>query len=218
MSLSFEMKGSLASHDEAKEKAFRDALVEVEIRRGIPVQIREMREDRGWSQDELGQKLGMPQNNISRIENKRDGYLSIKTLVDIASVFDVGLLVKFVPFSEVLRWTDNHSVATVVPKSYDGEISNEADEAAAEERARTKENVIDIGTFLKNFGAGTTRQSSGTTVSLARRGPLRASEHGERSIMTYQILAGREVTNGIRRITPCGGNELSKPGANESIP
>jgi transcriptional regulator with XRE-family HTH domain len=119
------MKGALTDHAEMSDKVHRDALVEVEIRRGIPVQIREMREARGWSQGQLGELIGKPQNNISRMENTRDTYLSIKTLVEIASAFDVGLLVKFVPYSEVLRWTDNHSLDTVVPKSYADEVKEE---------------------------------------------------------------------------------------------
>src|SRR5258706_13075529 len=113
-----DMKGALTDHGKMSDKAYRDALVEVEVRRGVPVQIREMREARGWSQGQLGELIGKPQNNISRMENTRDTYLSIKTLVEIAAAFDVGLLVKFVPYSEVLRWTDNHSLDTVVPKSY----------------------------------------------------------------------------------------------------
>jgi transcriptional regulator with XRE-family HTH domain len=119
------MKGALTDHAEMSDKVHRDALVEVEIRRGIPVQIREMREARGWSQGQLGEVIGKPQNNISRMENTRDTYLSIKTLVEIASAFDVGLLVKFVPFSEVLRWTDNHSLDTVVPQSYSDEVAED---------------------------------------------------------------------------------------------
>ena len=173
MSLNFEMKGSLASHHEAKEKEFRDALVEVDIRRGLPVQIREMRESRGWSQGTLGERIGKPQNNISRIENNRDGYLSIKTLLDIASAFDVGLLVKFVPFSEVLRWSDNHTLATVVPPNYDSEIAAEQhEEELARERAAAflaARNEPNVATFENHLARFLTHEQ------LDRKPPKRAS-------------------------------------------
>jgi transcriptional regulator with XRE-family HTH domain len=147
----FRMRGSLRSHEEWRDKEFRDALVEVEIRRGIPIQIREMREGRGWTQAYLGERIGKPQNNISRIEHTRDGYLSIKTLLDFASVFDVALLVKFVPFSELARWTDNHSLQIVAPIGYEAEVADEiAEERAAQDlvailrEARSAPNVTDF--------------------------------------------------------------------------
>jgi transcriptional regulator with XRE-family HTH domain len=144
------MKGALTDHAKMDDKAYRDALVEVEIRRGVPVQIREMREARGLSQEQFGKLIGKPQNNISRMENTRDTYLSIKTLVKIAAEFDVGLLVKFVPYSEVLRWTDNHSLETVVPKSYADEV---ADEASADD-ALVGDSPTSAHDFLVSMFAG----------------------------------------------------------------
>ena len=46
----------------------------------------------------------MKQSAISRLESPDYGNLNIKTLRRIASAFDVGLIVRFVPFSELGDW------------------------------------------------------------------------------------------------------------------
>jgi transcriptional regulator with XRE-family HTH domain len=80
-------------------KAYRDASVRESLRIGIPHQIRAIRQQRGWSQRELGEKSNKPQNVISRLEDPAYGKLSLQTLFELASAFDVALLVKFIPFS-----------------------------------------------------------------------------------------------------------------------
>lgn len=85
-------------------KKFRDAYVAEQIRNGIPFQIRALRMERGWTQAELGKRSDKKQHGISRLENPNLGdELSIKSLLDIASAFDVALLIKFVPFSKLLK-------------------------------------------------------------------------------------------------------------------
>jgi hypothetical protein len=46
----------------------------------------------------------MHQERISQIEDPNYGKLSLSTLKRIASAFDVGLVVRFVPFSELAEW------------------------------------------------------------------------------------------------------------------
>jgi transcriptional regulator with XRE-family HTH domain len=80
-------------------------LVEAQIRQGVPLQLRAMREHRGWTQATLAEKLGTTQNAVSRLENPRTGKPSITTLERIAEVFDVALVVKFASFSDFsIRW------------------------------------------------------------------------------------------------------------------
>lgn len=83
------------------DKAYRDAFVRQTIEVGLPFQIRGMRVARDKSQKELGKMLGKPQSVVSRFENPGYGRFTLNTLLEIASVFDVGLLVTFVPFSEL---------------------------------------------------------------------------------------------------------------------
>jgi transcriptional regulator with XRE-family HTH domain len=100
----------------------RELFVAGQIKTGIPFQIRALRDKKGWTQGELGAQLGMTQTNISRLESPGYGRLNITTLQRIAAAFDVGLIVRFVPFSELVGWVDKLSPDAVAPKSFDEEI------------------------------------------------------------------------------------------------
>jgi hypothetical protein len=98
-------------------KTFRDSYVHEYVRNGIPFQIRAMREDRRWTQGELGVAAGKPRNVITRLEDPNYGKLTIKTLLEMASAFDVALLIKFIPFSRLLREYDDTSPAALTARS-----------------------------------------------------------------------------------------------------
>jgi transcriptional regulator with XRE-family HTH domain len=63
-----------------------------------------MRDDEGWSQQQLAEKVGTNQNAISRLENPFYGKPTITTLKRIAAAFDVALVLRFVPFSQLIAW------------------------------------------------------------------------------------------------------------------
>jgi transcriptional regulator with XRE-family HTH domain len=86
-----------------ESKKFRDAYVYEHVRNGIPFQIRALRKDRNWSQLELAEAANTSRTVITRIEDPNYGKLTIKTLLQIASAFNVALLIKFVPFSRLVR-------------------------------------------------------------------------------------------------------------------
>jgi transcriptional regulator with XRE-family HTH domain len=91
--------------DEFSEKEMRDAYRGAQTRTYLAYQVRALRNQRGWTQAELGEALGVPQSQVSRIENREYGRLSVSTLQDLASSFDVGLLVKFVSYETFLLHT-----------------------------------------------------------------------------------------------------------------
>lgn len=84
-------------------KDYRDAFVEESVKTGVAFQTRALRLSESWSQKELGKKAGKPQNVISRIEDPDYGNFTIRTLLDLASAFDVALLVKFVSFGQLMQ-------------------------------------------------------------------------------------------------------------------
>lgn len=88
------------------DKTYRDAFISEEIEVGIPMQIREMRECRGWKQGELAEKIGTKQPRIPVMEKPGYGNYSLNTLKKLASVFDVALIVSFVPFSEMIDFSE----------------------------------------------------------------------------------------------------------------
>lgn len=101
------------------DKEYRDLFVIEEINTGIPFQIRAMRQARGWSQKELAAHAGMTQEGISRLENPDYGKLTLTTLKRLASAFDVGLAVRFVPFSHLVDWAINFSPDDLAVPDYE---------------------------------------------------------------------------------------------------
>lgn len=102
---------------------YRTAYIESNIAHGIAHQIRINRELRGWSQDELAKKCGSAtkQATISRLEDPAYGNYSLRTLLKLASAFDVALIVKFVPYSKFLIETFDKSPAGLFAKSFSDE-------------------------------------------------------------------------------------------------
>ena len=93
----------------------REAFVEAEIATTIPFQIRAMRKARHWTQAQLAAKTGQHQATISDCENPdMGGRQTIGSLRRIAAAFDVGLIVRFAPFSELVDWA-----VQMLPSSHD---------------------------------------------------------------------------------------------------
>jgi transcriptional regulator with XRE-family HTH domain len=106
-----------------KSKAYRHAYVASHIDQGMAFQIRALRESRGWDQKQLAAKIGLKsQSAIARVEDPSYGKLSISTIKKLAKAFDVGILVKFVPFSRVLTETANLSSVALAPVGFEEEL------------------------------------------------------------------------------------------------
>ncbi len=88
------------------DKRSREALVDSHVRNGIAFQIRAMRRERNWTQEDLAKQADMKPTQITRVENPVYGSHTVTTLRRIASAFDVALVVRFVPFSELLKWDE----------------------------------------------------------------------------------------------------------------
>jgi transcriptional regulator with XRE-family HTH domain len=106
-----------------KAKKVREAYVEAEIAHGVAAQIRVLRQGRNWSQFELAQKLGTTQNAVSRLEDPSYGKFTIKTLIQLAHVFDVALMTRFMPFSQFMSVTWNTKSEALAANPYEEEES-----------------------------------------------------------------------------------------------
>jgi transcriptional regulator with XRE-family HTH domain len=104
-------------------KEYREALAIEHVNTTLAIQIRKMRESHGWKQDELAAKLGKGkhQETISQWENPDYGRHTITTLKSLAAAFDVALLVKFIPFSELVRDMLSLSDIRLSPPSFSEE-------------------------------------------------------------------------------------------------
>lgn len=106
-----------------KDREYREAFVAAYVDESIPFQIRAMRsqKSRRWSQKDLAEKAGMKQARISLLENPNHKNCSIRILKQLAAAFDVALVVRFVPFSELAEWTLHLSSGSLEVPSFNDE-------------------------------------------------------------------------------------------------
>jgi transcriptional regulator with XRE-family HTH domain len=94
--------------EKLRDPEYRKAFVASQINIGIPFQIRALMKSgvRNWRQEELARRTGMLQPRISAMLRPGKTKPNIETLRRIADAFDCGLMVRFVPFSELVRWSE----------------------------------------------------------------------------------------------------------------
>ena len=88
----------------ARSKTYRDSFAAAVTKRLVPLQIKVLRRQRGWSQAQLATESGLTQGVISRAEDPEYGNLTVNTLIRIGAGFDCAYIGRFVPFSELARW------------------------------------------------------------------------------------------------------------------
>jgi transcriptional regulator with XRE-family HTH domain len=107
--------------DIISDKEFRHFWNETYLRQNIPFQMKTMRTERGLRQIEAAAILGKGQNGLSRLESPAYGRLTLQSLLEVARGYDVGLIVKFVPFSSLLREYEDVSFNALSAPSPDAE-------------------------------------------------------------------------------------------------
>lgn len=101
-------------------KAYRHSFVAAHLSTNIAAQIQTLRESQPnpWSQKDLAEKTGMARARISVLENPSYDKHSLTTLKRIAEAFDVALVVRFTPFSELVKWVSDLSPENLVASSF----------------------------------------------------------------------------------------------------
>ncbi len=127
-----------------RDPEFRKQLIDEHINVGIAFQIRSLRNRQDLKQTDLARKLNIKQPLVSAWENPNYGKYTLNTLKDLAKAFDVGLLVRFVPFSTLADWTVNVTSDRIAPPSFseeedDRERSNAQIEALVQSAFNTTE-------------------------------------------------------------------------------
>jgi transcriptional regulator with XRE-family HTH domain len=102
-------------------KGYRDAYVSENIAMLLSHQIRALREQRGWSQRKFAEELGSHASVVNRYEDPEYGKLTVKTLLDIAKAFDVGLIIRFVSFPRLIAQTRDVSPEALQVESFNEE-------------------------------------------------------------------------------------------------
>jgi transcriptional regulator with XRE-family HTH domain len=96
------------------DKAYRHAYAAAHVGDYLAMQIHSMRLRRNWTQGQLATESGNTQPRISNLETSCEG-VTLTTLHKIAEAFDVALVVKFVPFSQLAKETMNSRAEAAVP-------------------------------------------------------------------------------------------------------
>lgn len=87
---------------------YRTAYVKSKLGVLVPSQVRALRlQSEMPRQSDLAKEAHMQQSRISTIETPGAANVTLETLARLAAAFRVGLIVKFVPFSEMLRWENS---------------------------------------------------------------------------------------------------------------
>jgi len=104
--------------DELKDKEYRDSYVSSSVDVGIAFQIRALRKQRDLTQNQFADIIGIKQERVSALENP-DKTPNVSTLKKIASALEIGLSVKFVPISDLVKWDLNLSSDSLEVSSFE---------------------------------------------------------------------------------------------------
>src|SRR5258708_7442517 len=97
----------------------RNGFVADHIRTRLAILIRTLREQRGWSQAELGRRLGKPQSVVSRLEDPDYGKLTLQTLFEVAAAFDLPLYIDMPDWADWFRLVSDMSTKSLRRDGFD---------------------------------------------------------------------------------------------------
>lgn len=109
--------------EQLRDRDYRIAFRSAEIKTGLSFQIKTMRKDRGWRQEDLATRVGKTQSFISSLENPDRGAYTLRTLEQLADGFDVGLSVRFVPYTGLAHEAVSISRESISPLSFDDDYA-----------------------------------------------------------------------------------------------
>jgi transcriptional regulator with XRE-family HTH domain len=121
-----------------KQKQYRDGYVAAQIALGLPSKIRALRLERKWTQGDLARLAKMAQPRISEIETPGERKLNLETLRRIASAFDVGLEVNFVPFGELINRSEGFDPDSFSVQGFEPEVAEATVSPKGKRQRRSK--------------------------------------------------------------------------------
>ena len=103
-------------------KEYRHGLVNAQIEVDLSLQIRALRKQLVGTQPDLSNLTGMKQPRISAMEKPGGAHFTLETLRRLAEAFDVALIVRFAPFSELLDWSGRFNPDTFRVPNFAAEV------------------------------------------------------------------------------------------------
>ena len=104
-----------------EDPEFRDGFVADQVRVRLALLVRSLREQRGWSQAELGRQLGKPQSVVSRLEDPDYGRLSSQTIFEVAAAFGLPVYIDMPNWDEWFRLMEDMSSRNLSRRPFDSE-------------------------------------------------------------------------------------------------
>jgi transcriptional regulator with XRE-family HTH domain len=152
----------------------------------VPSKIRALRLKSNMPrQRDLAIEADMHQSRISMFETPGAANVTLETLAKLAAAFRMGLVVDFVPFSQMLRWENNYSQDTFDVTRIDDDVEFtrlKAEPVASLTLSGHFGNVSAASTVINAFANGNTAgiiQNPGIATLLSK-----AESGGE--VMSYQ--------------------------------
>jgi transcriptional regulator with XRE-family HTH domain len=155
--------------EKLRDPEYRKAFVASQINVGVPFQIRALLKARRKTQDWLAKKTGMLQPRISGLMTPGKTHPNIETLRRVADAFECGLAVRFVPFSDLARWSESFDPETFSIPAFDDDIGFIERKAPQSER-----HEIEIGGTLPLERVASGGANDRFTGSGSQRLPLNA--------------------------------------------
>lgn len=90
-----------------EKKSYRDGYVQAQKAVGLAFQISALRKSKRWTEEELADRCGWSKDRQIEIETVGGDELTWETLQVLASAFDIGIIVKFASFGEMIEAEDS---------------------------------------------------------------------------------------------------------------
>ena len=119
--------------EKMRDKPYRDTFVAAHLSTNIAAQIQTIREQRGWTKKQLAQEAGMSPSRITVMEDPSYEKFTQTTLKRLASAFDVALITRFIPFSDLVDWVADLSPAKLQAPEYEKDSLSHTSALSAKE-------------------------------------------------------------------------------------
>jgi len=151
-------------------KKSRASYIRAHIGVNVPSQLRALRRRReDMTQKQLADEAEMLQPRISVVERPGETKYNLETLVRLAAALKVGLIVKFVSFSEMLRWQNGFSQDSFDATTIDDDIEFQSEEEELPSVAAAEAGFTPSQVHVRRYPL-----SSGITFLTATSGTMRA--------------------------------------------
>lgn len=136
-----------------KSKKARESFVAEQMGSTVAAQIFTMRSTNRMTQQKLAEAINSVQTRIPVLEDPSYQNYSVQTLLRIAAAFDVGLVVRFVPFKQIEDWAGSSTAQDLLPPSFQEEeklLAANGDKEAISMPAITAESASRIPSIVRS--------------------------------------------------------------------